>query len=311
MNGNSTPNYQHLDYWAAHPAKYDPSDNIPNNAADKEKDSLADVFFIYPTSYTHMKMPLGWNAPIDNKEINQKTDRASMLYQASAFNRFARVYAPRYRQANLNAFFTKDTTSAATALDVAYQDVRIAFEYYLKYENNDRPIIIASHSQGTWHAVRLLKEFFDNKPLSNQLVAAYLIGMPVYENQFQSLKPCLNATATGCIISWRTFEFGFEPPYILAEKEKAIVVNPLTWRTDSEYASASMNKGGLLRNFNKLIPELTDAQIHGNILWAAKPHFFGSALIQTKNFHIADINFYYENIRENVGERIHYFLQKK
>jgi len=57
-------------------------------------------------------------------------------------------------------------------LELAYQDVKTAFEYYLKNWNQDRPIIIASHSQGSVHAQRLLKEFFEDKPLAKQLVAA-------------------------------------------------------------------------------------------------------------------------------------------
>ncbi len=53
-------------------------------------------------------MPDGWNADIDDEKINSKTDKASILYQASVFNKYCRVFAPRYRQANLEAFYTKN-----------------------------------------------------------------------------------------------------------------------------------------------------------------------------------------------------------
>ena len=62
---NHLPDYSDLNYWAASPFKYDPSDNVPKDLKDQQKDSLADVFFIYPTSYTDRKMPDGWNADID------------------------------------------------------------------------------------------------------------------------------------------------------------------------------------------------------------------------------------------------------
>ena len=65
----------------------------------------------------------------------------------------------------------KDTSKAGKAFDFAYEDIKKSFEYYLQHYNNGRPIIIASHSQGTTHALRLLKEFFENKPL--QLVAVW------------------------------------------------------------------------------------------------------------------------------------------
>ena len=93
------------------------------------------------------------------------------------------------------------------------------------------------------------------------------------------------------------------------EKEKAIIVNPLTWTRDTIRAPAELNRGAVLRNFNKVIPGLVHAQIHGNILWVNKPRFFGSIFLTIKNYHIADYNLFYANIRENVGTRIQSFLK--
>ena len=70
-----------------------------------------------------------------------------------------------------NQFFLTKLEIARLLLD---EDVKAAFQYYLEHYNNGRPIIIASHSQGTTHAKRLLKEFFDGTALQHQLVAAYL-----------------------------------------------------------------------------------------------------------------------------------------
>jgi expansin (peptidoglycan-binding protein) len=309
-NKTEVPNYSNLDYWAASPFKYDPSDNVPRGLKDRLKDTLADVFFIYPTSYTDKQKVDRWNADINDARINEKTDNGSILYQASVFNRYCRVFAPRYRQANLNVFYTKYKDSAEAALDLAYEDVRNAFEYYLKNYNNGRPIIIASHSQGTWMAGRLLKEFFEGKSLQKQLVCAYIIGLPVFTNYFTQLKPCADSTETGCFVSWRTFQRGYVAPYIEKETLKAYVINPLTWTMDTAFAPASLNKGGVLRNFNKVIPGLVNAQIHGNVLWVNKPKFLGSIFLKTKNFHIADYNLFYQNIRENVGTRIRAFFKK-
>ena len=75
---------------------------------------------------------------------------------------------------------------------------------YLKFKNpprpntgRRRPIIIASHSQGTTHAARLLKEFFDGKDLQYDLVAAYLVGMPVPKDYFKNIKVCETPTEIG------------------------------------------------------------------------------------------------------------------
>lgn len=308
-NDTGLPDYSNLNYWASHPWKIDPADNIPSSIQNKNKDTLVDVFFIHPTTYTELSMPTGWNADINNESINRKTDNGTILYQASVFNQHCRIFAPRYRQANLKAFYTTTRDEAKKAFDIAYEDVKASFEYYLQYYNISRPIIIASHSQGTLHAARLLKEYFENKPLHKKLVCAYIIGLPVFTNYFEKLQPCKDSTARGCFVSWRTFKEGYIPEFVRMEKEKAIVTNPLTWRTDEGFGPAVLNKGGILRDFNKVIPGLVHAQVQGNVLWVNKPQFFGSVFLTMKNYHIADYNLFYTNIRENVATRIGSYLK--
>lgn len=309
VNGN--PDYNDLNYWAAHPWKKNSSDTIPPSLINIKRDSLADVFFIYPTTYIDVTMPMGWNADIDNKELNKKTDNTTILYQASVFNNYCRIFAPRYRQANIKVFFTSDKTASDKAFDFAYADIKNAFEYYLQNYNHGRPIIIASHSQGTLHAARLLKEFFEGRELQKKLVCAYIIGLPVFTNYFKELYPCTDSTAIGCFVSWRTFKENYVPGFVKSENQKAYVTNPLTWTLDEVLASAKLNKGGILKNFNKVIPGLVHAQIHENILWVNKPHFFGNIFLTTKNYHIADYNLFYMNIRENAATRIKSYLHKK
>lgn len=304
------PDYSKLDYWAAHPWKKDLSDSVPADLQQNYKqDSLADVFFIHPTTLTDYANEI-WNAAIDDAAINAKTDYSTILYQASVFNAKCRIFAPRYRQAHIKAFFT-NSPEAATAFEIAYADVKSAFEFYLKNYNHNRPLIIASHSQGTKHAGRLLKEFFENKPLQNQLVCAYIIGMPVAENYFTSLKPCSDSLATGCFVSWRTFKReSAEPQFILNEKFTSVVINPLTWTNETGFVSSQQNKGGVLKNFNHVVPHVVSAQIHNNILWSSKPDVPGKILYTQKNYHVGDINLFYMNIRENAAARINAFLRK-
>ena len=303
-------NYSDLNNWAAHPWKKDLSDSISDGIIDRRvNDSSVDVFFIHPTTYLQKEF-VGWNADVNDIAINDKTDNSAILYQASAFNEQSRLFAPRYQQAHINSFYINPEI-AKEYFDIAYNDVKSAFEYYLKNYNNGRPIIIASHSQGTKHAGRLLKEFFDDKPLQKQLVCAYIIGMPIPVNYFPTLKPCTNENQTGCIVGWRTYKNGYIPALIEEEKFKSIVVNPLTWTTDENYASTKLNKGGILQNFRKIVPNVVDAQVHQNVLWACKPDVFGKIFFTKKNFHIGDINLYYMNIRENVRTRIDSFNKVK
>ena len=308
---NGKPDYSNLNYWAAHPDKHDPSDSVPKPLRNESnsfrmKDSLVDVFFLHPTTYTKhkRKVPGKLNADIDDRYLNAKTDYTTILYQASVFNQQTRLFAPRYRQAHIRLFFLKNKSKSDSAFEIAYKDLKNAFEYYLQHWNNGRPIIIASHSQGSFLGERLLKEFFEDKPLQKQLIVAYIVGWSVPKEYFSSLKMCSDSLQTGCICSWRTLRKGFIPSLLKDEKGNSFVTNPLSWKTNEEYASKKLNHGGVLRSFNKIHKHTTDAQIHNGLLWVKKPKFPWSFLYFKRNYHIGDINLFYLNIRENVQQRI-------
>ena len=303
--------YSQMELWAAHPAKLDKADLMPEGDTVLCEDLKADVFFIHPTTYTGTKRwQKPWNGPVDNAWLNAKTDNGSIQFQASAFNHAGRVFAPRYRQAHIEVYYTRDSISAYSALDAAYEDVRNAFNYYLSHENHGRPVIIAAHSQGTNHAVRLLNEFFTRPPMEGKLIAAYLIGMPIKNDQFKHLLPCKDSSQTNCFVSWRTFQKGYELPQALC-LGNVCVTNPLTWDVMPLQQPKELNQGSLLWDFHQIHPQLVDAQIYKDILWASKPRFFGSLFLTTRNYHVADINFYYLSVRENAEHRSRMYLQKQ
>lgn len=312
-SASGKPDYTQLDYWAAHPYKKNPADSIPKPLREKNNtDTTIDIFFIHPTTYTDKEKKEGWNAPIDDAEINSKTDYSSILYQASVFNNAGRIFAPRYRQANYWSYFPQsgeDTINATHAFEIAYEDVKTAFEYYLRQWNKGRPIIIAAHSQGTTHAKRLLKEFFETTALKDKLVVAYIVGIPIEPDYFSVLKPCEKPDETGCFCGWRTLQSGYKPDYILKEKYASVVTNPLTWDSSKPFADRFLNKGSVLLNFNKIIPHAAAANTQDGVLFTPKPRFFGNLFYTAKNYHIADYNLYYISIRENVALRVKAFLK--
>ncbi|HRH60328.1 MAG TPA: DUF3089 domain-containing protein [Chitinophagaceae bacterium] len=309
------PDYNSINSWAAHPQKHDYSDSLPK-ALQKNfvLDTAVDIFFVHPTTYTDREKIFGWNAPVDDDALNKKTDNSTILYQASIFNAAGNVYAPRYRQANYFAYLphtADDTAHAIAAFDTAYNDVRNAFIFYMQHYNNGKPIIIAAHSQGSTHAKKLLKEFFDGKPLQQQLVAAYLPGMPIEPYYFSSIPACNTPEQTGCVCSWRSFKKGYNDSFVLREKYISIVTNPLTWDSANPLAARRLNKGAVLLNFSRIKPHNVCAEIHNGVLWTSKPKFFGNIFLHSKNYHIADYNLFYMNVRENAVERAKEFLKKK
>jgi hypothetical protein len=309
---DSIPNYEDLRFWAAHPWKKDPSDSIPKPLRYESRDSSADVFFIHPTTLTARQLEgVVWNASINDAAINAKTDYTSILYQASVFNRNSRVFAPRYRQAHLYSFYTDNNIAAKAALDLAYEDVKAAFVYYLKHLNNNRPIIIASHSQGTLHAGRILKEFFEANRLKEKLVCAYIVGLSVPKGYFTYLKPCVDSTDIQCFVTWRTFREGYLPDYVKKENGACWVMNPLTWTMSDTAISRRENKGAVLLKFNKPYKHTNGARIVNGALWINKPKFPLGFFLKAKNYHAGDFNLFYYSVRTNVSQRINAYFKEK
>jgi hypothetical protein len=304
------PDYSKVESWAALPTKVDAADSTPRKSTvtNNQVSAKADVFFVYPTIFTDApKNEYQWNADVNDVALNNDIQRSTLLNQATAFNGACRVFAPYYRQAHLFAFYTPNPEDGKQALDLAYQDVKAAFEYYLEHYNQGRPIVIASHSQGSYHCERLLQDYFDGKELQNQLVAAYLIGRAISPQAFQHISPTKTPDEIGVWASWNTFARNYIPTNY-ARYQNALSTNPLLWNASEEYAAKELNKGGVALKFT-YAPHLVDAQNHQGLLWVSRPNIKGSWLFKHKVWHRADINFFYMNIRENVALRVEKFLE--
>lgn len=309
-NTGPAPDYSKLEFWAASPFKKDNSDKVPASLENEIRDTRADVFFIHPTSYFGEEKTSPWNADLRDTTVNNNTDNLSILFQATVFNGSCRIFAPRYRQGNMEAFYVFNTSEAKAAFDLAYQDVKKAFQYYLKHDNKKRPIIIASHSQGSLHAIRLLQEFFDGKPLQKQLVCAYAVGYQIKKDAFKTIPVGTNADQTGCVVGWRTYKKGVIPDRIKAEDGNSVCVNPLTWTTSGKWASPDLHDG-IMFGFDTIVPHTVSAGIEptAKILWVDTPvQLEGKKDI--KDYHRFDYNLFWMNIRKNVSERIDAFMKK-
>ena len=302
------PDYTSLDFWISHPEKYDSADCVPGRSyCTDQKNAPADVFFIYPTIYNSKD---NWNANVRDSALNARIQRWAIRHQASIFNESCRIYAPIYRQGTYGAYFVEDKKSQYQTFTLAYQDVKNAFEHYLEHENQGRPIVIAGHSQGSMHGIRLLRDYFDGKPLSKQLVAAYIPGWPVPADTFSTLKPCDCADATGCYNTWNTWKWGHTPKRERKHWfDNAVVVNPVNWTSDSTYAPYEEHKGAVMHSYDEIYPNALDAQESHGMLWVHKPYVPKRFWFVQNNYHIADYNFFWQDIRENVGKRVGAFLE--
>lgn len=324
------PDYQNPDYWAALPDKQDSADWVPANSAYKDEQANApvDVFFVYPTAAFYGD---SWVAGFDNWLHIAAVDYGILPQHASAFNGIARIYAPRYRSVRMPIWSAEDKDSVSKATDLAYQDVRLAFQYYLDHWNppidgKRRPFIIASHSQGTLHTIRLIRELIDGKNLSQQFVAGYLIGNTIPDMPwFQHIPLCQTPDQTQCYVTWNTMLEGGDPTHWVAEKdlEKIDCVNPLSWKVDLATVDKHANPGSIpMIDYNILFSRLPAMQSNvvgarcgtEGILWInEKPSVRGytTALFPGGSYHTYDINFYYSSIRENAKLRAMTFLKSQ
>jgi len=315
-NAGPAPDYADSTAWAALPGHCTAAQQRPPGLprpAPTPADTVADVFYVHPTTYF---WKLGyWNAPLRLKRLRRFTARTCLRNQASLFYDAGRLYAPRYRQATLYAFFAPHHTNSKPALDLAYADVKASFLYYLAHYNHGRPFILAGHSQGTTHLARLLHELVDDNPqLRKQLIAAYLIGRKIKPNEYQHLPALRDSLQTGGIIGWNTASCGAEfPPY-----RGLLVTNPLTWTLDSAAAPASLNRGGVPLTFNRIDPHVTGAQAHHGLLWARPTHPEGYKHLHipgeselSASYHLVDYNFFYLNMRENARARVRAWIKNQ
>lgn len=300
-----SPNYGNVETWAILP------DSYPENLKHWQTNTTgldADIFYIYPTLNIEKK-DLRWNVPVTDSIQNIKVIDKAVYFQASAFLNTGKLYVPYYRQAHLRSY-TKYENGGKEALSLAYSDVKEAFKTYLEKYNNGRPIIIASHSQGTTHAIRLLKEFFDGKPLQNKLVAAYLPGIAIKKNEFQHIKMMTNPAQTGGFVSWNTFKKRHYPKTYKEWFKGAEVSNPVDWDGSKE-SELSDHKGFLFTN-DKIYKQALKVYVKDGILWISLPHFpYRLLVLGKKRYHAGDINLFWEDIRENASLRVESYLKKQ
>jgi hypothetical protein len=307
---------------ADNPASWLPAGFEPPPAPAFAPEEKAAVFFIHPTSFLDKSR---WNAAIDHAESQQRA-RLFVRHQASAFNGVGDIWAPKYRQATFGAFLTTKE-DAEKALDFAYRDVLAAFEEFLKQAPEDRPIILAAHSQGSLHLMRLLRERVAGNPVADRIAAAYVVGWPISvtaDLPTLGLPACERAGQSGCILSWQTFADPADPKMVTDVYNASVgpngrpragtpmlCVNPLTGNR-GDAAPASANIGTLIPN-----AELTEAEMAvGAVPAQCGPAGFlligdedrlpelPAYVLPGNNYHVFDYALFWSNIRADAAARL-------
>lgn len=301
-------------FGAADPARW-----MPSGAAASPAPVPAAVFFVHPTSYLAKEH---WNAPLDDP-----TSRArAVLFvrgQASPFNASEELWAPRYRQAAFGAFLTDDP-QAKLAFDLAYRDVLQAFDYFLSSTDPEAPIVLAGHSQGALHLMRLMQDRVAGQPLARRVAAAYVIGWPVsldHDLAAMGLPACAAAEQTGCVLSWLSYAEPADPTLVREAYERSIgldgkplkgsaflCTNPLTG-TPGGAAPASANLGTMVPDAaleeGEIKPGLVPASCRPDgFLSIGAPPAMGPYVLPGKDYHVYDIPLFWTNVRADFARRV-------
>jgi hypothetical protein len=311
------PDYGDAASWLARPGlPNDPALWLPDGVSDATIGNAA-VFYVHPTTYLENDR---WNAPLyPGGDTEFRTD-LFVRSQASAFNDVGEVWAPRYRQAAFGAFLL-DSKDAMSALDFAYRDVDSAFDEFLK-EARKKPIILAGHSQGALHLMRLLREH--KAALGSRLVAAYVVGWPIdtaSDLPALSVPACHAPGDTGCILSWMSFRDPANPSLILDQwkrtrgltggerrAENILCVNPLTG-SENGAAAASANPGTLVPSADLKSATLQPAAVgahcdKGLLILDGEVPAMGPFVLPGNNYHVYDYALFWNAIRRDAERRL-------
>ena len=303
------PDYGRPETWAAHP-EFRPLQAWPAKvgvvpSAPGSQAMPVHTFFIHPTTFRGLDV--GWNAAWDDPAIAEITDDWPLRHQASLFRSVGRVTAPRYRQSHLRTFFLRGEDSLA-ALDLALSDVRRAFLRFLQGLDRNTGILIAGHSQGAHHGWRLLQEFFDGTPLQERLVAAYLPGYPIPRNSLKHIPFADRPAHVGAVHSWMTFAEGFVPEFHATHMQDIGVIHPIHWTAEEGLWNHWNAHGGIVnRSFKLKHAGSLSGALYDGMLWIKPLRVLGAGLFAMKNWHVADYNLFWENIRTNLMQQVEFY----
>ena len=173
-----------------------------------------DCFYVYPTISTD---------PTPNSDMT--ADPAELNVIKQQFARLAskcKPYAPLYRQvtlAGLQRLLAGGGGGGALERGVQYDDVRDAWNAYLKNDNKGRGFVLVGHSQGSFILNRLIREEIDGKPIQSRMLSAILLGTVIavpkgkdVGGSFQHVPLCRSGSQLGCVITFASYRSTIPPP---------------------------------------------------------------------------------------------------
>lgn len=301
-DGLSNP---HLDYALSENWSYWPEENT----------HPADLFIIAPT----VDIGKAGNLLADMSRAKYLSSFTGALnMELGIYDDVCDIYAPYYQQATFPVY-NMDAAESAAYFAYAYEDVSLAFQYYLEHCEPDRPIVLAGFSQGADMAIRLTEEYFDDEALAKRLVAVYAIGWRVTEEDIQrapQLHMAQGETDTGVIVAFNSESEETNGSTLVPEGTHTFAINPLNWKTDATVADASLNLGACFTDYSGAItgeiPAFCGAYLNPERGTLKVPGIdnaeYPGKLFPDGVYHLYDYQFFFRNLENNVQARVEAFL---
>ncbi len=290
-----------------------------------------DVFYLYPTAWSRKDASEPISCPIDYPMMRAG---AALAYKmtATAFETAGNVFAPFYSQMDSPYVLSLPEAERSDVIkNIPGKYATEAFDYFIKNLNNDRPFILAGHSQGSQTLMVLLSDYLKQHPeVYKRMIAAYVIGYPVtvdYMLKNPHLKFAEGPDDTGVIISYNTQSQNLFPAKnVLMGDVVGLVINPISWTRTEALATTDEGLGSYMPDStSKLNPisrpfikvaQYADAKVNkeqGVLICTTADEntmFELSSAFGKGNYHSLDYPFYYFNIRQNAENRANKFLSR-
>ena len=288
---------------------YSAPENWAYYALGEEKP--VDLFLICPT----VDMQDEFNMRLDDTKT-KASFLGALNMERGIYEEETRMFAPYYRQTAMKVFLL-DPEEWESSLEFAYRDVSAAFSWYLEHENAGRPIVLAGFSQGANMCFRLLEEYFGDEDLYAQLVAVYAIGWPCTQEmtaKYPQIIPASSEDDIGVVISFDCEAPELKETFLSPAGTRALSINPLNWRTDSEPADKSENPGACFTDYSGSITR-EEAGLCGCYIDETRGVLKVTDLdsedypalvpgLPDGAYHIYDYQFFFRALQQNVRTRI-------
>ncbi len=271
--------------------------------------NLCDVFYVQETcsqAWVDENGVTQYYADITNPE---QRDRMTARFDEACtiFGDSVNFFAPYSRQVTVDVLMGGDDM-LKEKFPKAFEDVKAAFDYYMKHWNNGRKFVVAGYSQGAQCVKELVKVMTQEQ--YERMVAAYVVGYPIEEEDMavtNRFVPARGSHDTGVIICCNSAN---GPEGVSSSFDNSrMVINPVNWSTEPvktvidevkisttqqtyENVSVALNE-----EYMTLFVEGIDAE-------SLYEPAMGS-VFPLGNYHKHEYDLYGDYLRENVKDRLY------